>query len=36
MEPVALSEVVDAWSDESVNVQLGDSLNLYNNWKPQR
>ena len=33
MEPVALSEVVDAWSDESVNVQLGDSLNLYNNWE---
>ena len=32
MESVAPSEVTNSWSDEFVNVQLGDSLNFYNDW----
>ena len=32
VKPVASSEVAAAWSDESVSVRLGDSLDLYGEW----
>ena len=33
VEPVASSEVPSEWHDESVEVRLGDSLNLYSGWE---
>ena len=32
VESIVSSEVANAWSDELVTVQLGDSLNLYSDW----
>ena len=33
IEPVPSSQVTSEWSDESVQVQLGDSLELYSRWE---
>ena len=32
IQPVAPSKIVDAWSDELIDVKLGDSLNFYSQW----
>ncbi len=32
VKPISQSKIVEHWSDDFVQVQLGDSLNLYSHW----